>query len=153
MALNTPWLGWAVARAQERHFITTEDIAAWANRTGLFGDGLLLREGLAAWMSEDHLKAAHILVPQVEAGFRTLTGRCGRPTTKAHPQMNQARMVITMGEILFNEETAQALGQHSSDVVLHFRAVTVQTTLPSETAGQPKISELRLLRAGFRGGV
>jgi hypothetical protein len=30
--------------------------------------------------------------------------------------------------------------------------VTVQTTLPSEPAGQPKISELRLLRAGFRGG-
>jgi hypothetical protein len=30
--------------------------------------------------------------------------------------------------------------------------VTVQTPLPSETAGQPKISELRLSRAGFRGG-
>jgi hypothetical protein len=30
--------------------------------------------------------------------------------------------------------------------------VTVQTPLPSETAGQPKISELRLSMAGFRGG-
>lgn len=31
-------------------------------------------------------------------------------------------MVITMGEILFHEETASALGKHGPDIVLHFRA-------------------------------
>jgi hypothetical protein len=47
-------------------------------------------------------------------------------------------------------------GSVNSDVIIdvmeEFCEVTVQTPLPSETAGQPKISELRLLRAGFRGG-
>lgn len=123
LSLNTPWLGWSVAHAQKKHSLSAEDIAVWVNRAGLFIDGLLLREGITAWIGGDHVKAAHILVPQVEAGFRTLTGRCGRPTTKAHPQMNQARMVITMGEILFNEETSQSLGPHGPDIVLHFRAL------------------------------
>lgn len=122
ISLTTPWLGWALDRAREKHTLTPEDFAAWANRTGLFGDGALLREGLSAWIANDQVKAAHLLVPQVEAGFRTLVGRAGRPTTRAHPQMPQARMVITMGEILFHEETASALGKHGPDIVLHFRA-------------------------------
>lgn len=122
MSLTTPWLGWAMDRARETHALSAEDFAVWANRTDLFGDGALLREGLSAWMANDHVKAAHLLVPQVEAGFRTLVGRAGRPTTKAHPQMPQARMVITMGEILFHDETAPALGKHGPDIVLHFRA-------------------------------
>jgi hypothetical protein len=123
LALTTPWLGWAMDRAKERHALEASDFEGWANRTGLFGDGVLLREGIAAWMAADYLKAAHMLVPQVEAGFRALVGRCGRPTTKSHPQMPQARMVITMGEILFNEETAPALGTHGPDIVLHFRTL------------------------------
>lgn len=123
ISLTTPWLGWAMDRAKERHALKAADFADWANRTGLFGDGVLLREGLAAWMAEDYVKAAHVLVPQVEAGFRNLVGRSGRPTTKAHPQMPQARMVITMGEILFHGETAPALGTHGPDIVLHFRTM------------------------------
>lgn len=122
ISLTTPWLGWALDRAREKHTLTPEDFASWANRTGLFGDGVLLREGLSAWLANDHVKTAHILVPQVEAAFRMLAGRAGRPTTKGHPQMPQARMVITMGEILFHEETAPALGKHGPDIVLHFRA-------------------------------
>ncbi len=123
LRLSTPWLGLAMDHAKERHKLGADDIAAWANRTGLFGSGALLREGLAAWLLEDFAKAAHILVPQVESGFRKLIGHCGRPTTKAHPQMRQARMVITLGEILFQEETAPALGEHGPDIVLHFRAL------------------------------
>ena len=108
---------------QGQAHISADDIATWANRTGLFGDGRLLREGLAAWITEDHLKAAHILVPQIEAGFRALIGRCGRPTTKAHPRMKQARVVVTMGDILFHDETAEALGAHGPDILLHFSAL------------------------------
>jgi hypothetical protein len=123
LAFNGAWLRWALDHARERHAISADDVAAWANRTGLFGDGRLLHEGVAAWMADDHIKATHILVPQIEAGFRALIGRCGRPTTKAHPQMKQARVVVTMGEILFHEETATALGKHGPDIVLHFRTL------------------------------
>jgi len=121
--LSTAWLGWALDRAKEQHKISVDDIVEWANRTELFGDGSLLHDGVTAWFAEDHVKAAHILVPQIEAGFRKLVGFVGRPTTKPHPQMRQARMVVTLGEILFSEETASALGKHGVDIVLHFRSL------------------------------
>lgn len=123
LSFNVIWLRWALDRARERHTISADDFAIWANRTGLFGDGQLLLEGLGAWLADDHIKAAHILLPQIEAGLRALIGNCGRPTTKAHPQMKQARMVVTMGEILFHEETAMALGKYGPDIVLHFRTL------------------------------
>lgn len=122
ISLSTPWLGWALDRAKKQHEITAEDIAVWANRTGLFGDGSLLRDGVAAWIEEDHVKAVHVLVPQVEAAFRTLVGRLGTPTTKPHPQMPLARMVTTLGENLLHGGTQAALGLHGPDIVLHFRA-------------------------------
>ncbi len=121
--LRSAWLGWTIERAQKMHELTIDDFVGWSNRTGLFSDDRLLREGIAAWLEDDHVKAIHILVPQVEAGFRTLVGRCGRPTTKPHLQMRQARMVITLGEILCHKETAPALGEHGSNIVLHFRAL------------------------------
>jgi hypothetical protein len=85
--------------------------------------GILLREGVPAWLTEDHCKAVHILVPHVEAGLRALLSRLGRPTTKAHRDMSQARVVITMGELLHNEENAAALGPNGTDFVLHFRCL------------------------------
>lgn len=123
LSVTTPWLSWAVERARERHSLSADDLTEWANRTLLFGDGRLLHEGLVAWLAEDHIKAAHILVPQVEAGFRALIGRCGRPTTKPHPQMSQARMVLTMSETLFHKETAPALGPNGDDIVILFLAL------------------------------
>jgi lysyl-tRNA synthetase class 1 len=122
LLFNTAWLGIAMTRAKERHSISGDNIAEFANRTGLFGDGRLLRAGLSAWAADDFIKAAHILVPQVEAGFRTLAGRGGRPTTKPHPQMKQARMVVTFGDMLV-EETAATLGKLGRDIVLHLRAL------------------------------
>ena len=123
VSLLSPWLGWALDHAKSTYGLTSEDLTLWANRTGLFGDGRLLHEGVAAWMSDDHIKALHILIPQIEFAFRSLLRGLGRTTTKAHPQMQQARMVITMGELLFNKETAETLGPRGQDLVLHFRTL------------------------------
>ena len=122
LSLHTFFLGAAVRDAIDRFSLVADDFADQANRTGLFRDDRLLREGFAAWIAEDHIKAAHVLVPQVEAGFRSLAGRLGRPTTKAHRVMKQARVVTTFGDLL-DVETAQALGAHGSNLVLHMRAL------------------------------
>lgn len=122
LGINTAFLGWAVDEAIKRHSLTATDFVDFANSTKLFGDGRLLSEGISAWLRDDYIKSAHVLVPQVEAGFRTLLGRGGRPTTKPHPQMKQARMVTTFGDML-TESNAAALGKHGPDIVLHFRAL------------------------------
>jgi hypothetical protein len=120
--LNIAFLGWAMDHAIERHTLGPADFSDFINRTTLFGEGKLLAEGLAAWFAKDYVKAVHVLVPQIEAGFRTLMGLGGRPTTKPHPQMKQARMVATFGDML-TPETAAVLGKHGPDIVLHFRAL------------------------------
>jgi len=122
LGINTTFLAWAVDHAIKCHSWTASEVAGYANRTALFGDGRLLTEGLSAWFAADYVKASHVLVPQVEAGFRTLIGRGGRPTTKPHREMKQARIVTSFGDML-TAETAAALGSHGPDVVLHFRAL------------------------------
>lgn len=117
------WLGTAFRHAQERHAVTGDDLVAFANRTGLFGDGRLLHAGITAWLENDHVKAAHVLVPQIEAGFRRLLGLGGLPTTRPHPQMKQARMALTFGEMLFRDDTAAILGARGVDIALQFRAL------------------------------
>lgn len=121
--LSHGWLAWAFERARKTYNLTCDDFVGWSNRTGLFGDGLLLREGIEAWIEADHVKAVHILVPQVEAAFRTLCGRLGRPTTKAHSRMARARIVITLGDLLGPPEAAEALGDLGADLVLHLRTI------------------------------
>jgi lysyl-tRNA synthetase, class I len=123
LMLNNAWLTWAFERASETYDWSPNDIVSWANRTGLFGDGLLMSEGVEAWFAKDNVKAVHILVPQIEAAFRRMAGVLGRPTTKPHPQMTRARMVIPLGELLWAPETAQALGDLGGDLVLHMRTL------------------------------
>lgn len=119
LMLNNAWLTWAFERARETYDWSPDDIVSWANRTGLFGDGILMSEGVEAWFAKDHVKAVHILVPQIETAFRKMAGVLGRPTTKPHNQMTRARMVIPLGELLWAPETAEALGNLGADLVLH----------------------------------
>ncbi|RXG96109.1 DUF4209 domain-containing protein [Bradyrhizobium sp. C-145] len=114
------WLAQAFRRLFERHEVAPEHFAGWANRHGLFDDMGLLLEGLRAWEREDHVKAAHVLVPQVEYALRKVADDLGVPITKAHPVVSEASVAIGMGEILYNEKVAEALGP---DVTLHLQAL------------------------------
>ena len=89
----------------------------------MFGDGVLLGEAVAAWLAGDHIKAVHILVPQVEAAFRKMAGRLGRPTTEPHPQMKRARNAKSFGKMLGDMETVAVLGKHGPDLILHLRTL------------------------------
>jgi hypothetical protein len=115
-----PWLVQAFRRLFEKHEIVPEHFAGWANRHGLFDDMSLLIEGLQAWAREDHVKAAHVLIPQVERGLRKIANDLGVPVTKAHPKVSGTSVAIGLGEILYNEKVAEALGP---DATLHFQAL------------------------------
>jgi lysyl-tRNA synthetase class 1 len=115
-----PWLVHAFRRLFEKHEVFPEHFAGWANRHGLFDDMSLLVEGLNAWAREDHVKAAHVLVPQVERALRKIADGLGVPVTKAHPTVPGTSIAIGMGEILYNQKVAEALGP---DATLHFQAL------------------------------
>lgn len=119
LTMNTPWLAWALEAAIERYQLDAGHFVAWGNRAGLFGDGALLADGIEAWFAGDHVKAVHVLVPQIERGFRTLMGLVGRPTSKPHPKFKGAQVAVTMGDGLYSKETVEALGPHGADLTVH----------------------------------
>ena len=115
-----PWLALTFRRLSEKHRVVPEHFAGWANRHGLFDDMSLLVEGMRAWVRNDQVKAAHVLVPQVERALRGIADGLGVPVTKAHPKVSGTSVAIGMGEILYNAKVAEALGP---DTTLHLQAL------------------------------
>jgi hypothetical protein len=115
-----PWLAQALRRLFEKHGVVPEHYAGWANRHGLFDDMSLLVEGIRAWERNDQVKAAHVLIPQIERALRKIADGLGVPVTKAHPKVSGTSVAIGMGEILYNDKVAAALGP---DATLHFQAL------------------------------
>jgi len=113
----TPWLAQAFRRLSEKHEIVPEHFAGWAK---LFDDMSLLVEGIRAWERSDQVKAAHVLIPQIERALRKIADGLGVPVTKAHPKVSGTSVAIGMGEILYNDKVAEALGP---DATLHFQAL------------------------------
>jgi hypothetical protein len=120
LQLSRPWLLQTIRRLYEKHEVVPETFAGWANRHGLFEDMSLLVEGVRAWEQQDKVKAVHVLVPQIERALRKVADELGVPVTKAHPKVSGASVAIGMGEILYNERVAKALGP---DTTLHFQAL------------------------------
>lgn len=115
-----PWLAQAILRLREKHDVAPEHFVGWANRHGLFDDMSLLLEGVAAWERGDQVKAAHVLIPQIERALRKVADSIDVPITKAHPTIPGTSVAIGMGEILYNNKVAEALGP---DTTFHFQAL------------------------------
>lgn len=111
------WLSEAFARLVGTHNVVPEHFVGWANRHGLFGDLTLLLEGVRAFFDDDHIKAAHVLIPQIEHALRSIGGQLGKPVTKAHPKVKGASVVINMGDILYDDAITSQLGH---DLTLYF---------------------------------
>lgn len=120
MALSDVWLVNALDRAIEVHQLTPGHFVGWVARTGLYDDLSLIMEGITAWFDQDFVKAMHVLVPQVEAGLRTLVEKLGKPVTKPHPTLQGVGVAINMGDILYSADITAALGP---DLTLHLLAL------------------------------
>lgn len=115
-----PWLSRAYDQLFKKHQIVPECMASWANRHKLFDDMGLLIQGIHGWLQGDNVKAAHLLVPQVEHALRKIAGDIGLPVTKAHLPVKGVSVAINMGDILFAPEVLAALGEN---LTLHFQAL------------------------------
>jgi lysyl-tRNA synthetase class 1 len=67
---------------------SADDILAVLFRSPLFLESRrsILRDGLEAYLSKDHLKGIHVLVPQIEEMLRTLLALMGIPPHKSVPR-------------------------------------------------------------------
>ena len=106
ISFDAPFLAMALNRVIERYQMTSEQLMEFLASSPLFDDARkgLLAEGVAAALSNDHVKAIHVLVPQIEHMLRSLAGQIGIPKTTSGG---------TKGTM-----QARALGDILSDAVL-----------------------------------
>ena len=117
--LSTFWLGLSIERAVEVHNLSPEHFAGWIVRSQLFDDHFLLVDGLRSWFDGDHVKAIHLLIPQIELAARNMVARVGKPITKPHPKVPGVSVAKSMGDILYDESVIKGWGQLGPDLALY----------------------------------
>lgn len=99
-----PWLNLAWQRIRAKHNADLEAVLEWLSQSPCFPTERLpfIRQGLAAWLTGDHVKTVHVLVPQVESSLRDLLAVLGGVVTK--PDRHGGSQKISFGEVLENEK-------------------------------------------------
>ena len=115
-----PWLAQAFRRLSEKHEVVPEHFAGWANRHGLFDDMSLLVEGVHAWAAERSGEGRACAHPADRARLEEDRRRSRRAGHESPPEGPGTSVAIGMGEILYNDKVAEALGP---DATLHFQAL------------------------------
>ena len=100
---SSPWLHQALARLKSRWGVNAEALLALLAQSPLFPPRShgLLRAGLEAWELGDHVKAIHVLVPQVEAALREMLRAYGESPMRHNPREGGFES-IGMGTLLMN---------------------------------------------------
>ena len=98
-----PWLNLAWRKIQAKHGADLESLLGWLAESLCFPPERLpfVREGIAAWLAGDAVKAVHVLVPQVESGLRDLLAGLGGVVTK--PNRHGGSQKISLREVLEDE--------------------------------------------------
>jgi lysyl-tRNA synthetase class 1 len=122
--LLSPFLDMSLERTRARYSATPDDIVAALHRSPLFDADRknLIRQGVVAYFEGDHVKAAHVLVPQIEHVLRMLLTLIGVPVTRL-PRLGTGTMhEKNLNEILREEELRRVLGEDLWRYLLVFLA-------------------------------
>jgi hypothetical protein len=116
-----PFLNVALERLREKHDVDVEKFMAALAESPLFPPPRLefIRDGVAAWFTEDWIKATHILVPQLEAALRDLLAELGGAVMKRNLKYGGFH-AIGLGEVLSDDILRQRLPE---DIHFHLRVL------------------------------
>lgn len=98
-------LGRTIDHAREKYDFSADSMWAFLSQSELFDDSRLplIKHAINAYLSEDHITAIHVLVPQIEAALRRVLPILGKPTNK-HRRSDAGVMVEkTLNDILEND--------------------------------------------------
>jgi len=107
----------AVIDGTRRKFnCTADDILEFFSGCPLFDPQRhpLIREGVDAYLNGDHVKAVHILIPQIEHALRVLLGGLGQPTNKPMRSAKGVMQEKTLTDILEYEAAIEAWAEKNS---------------------------------------
>jgi hypothetical protein len=123
IGIEMPWLAVAFDKLKVRHGLDADQIWAVLVESPLFGEDqrAIVVDGLAAWLSGDHVKAIHVLVPQVERAVRNFAGFIGVPITgRGHTKGTM--QIRALGEILYDDLFARLVDENLRKYLLAFLA-------------------------------
>jgi lysyl-tRNA synthetase class 1 len=111
---NQSFLSYVIEAVIAEFQPNVDDIVAVLYRSPLFLESRrsILREGLAAYLSKDHLKGIHVLVPQIEEMLRTLLALMGIPPHKSVPRHPGITDVKNMNDALGDTRVQEVLTEN-----------------------------------------
>ncbi len=109
-------------RLKAEHGLTCERLTAYVTQAWLFRDRdhTLLAYSLQRYFESDFIGSIHVLIPQVEAGFRHLLQRMGVATTSADSEHPGVTSEKTFGTLLSEPALREVFGP---DVIAYLRVV------------------------------
>lgn len=118
---TAPLLEVAFQRLREKYGMDLESMMSVLAKSPLFPASRLrfAREGVSAWFAEDWIKAAHILLPHIEAALRDLLAALGGAVMKRSPKYGGFQ-AIGLGEILTHPIFSRQLPE---DMHFHLRVL------------------------------
>ncbi len=114
MGFYQPFLSYVIETIATEFQPTADDILAVLYQSPLFLESRrsILRDGLSAYLSKDHLKGIHVLVPQIEEMLRTLLALMGIPPQKSVPRHPGITDVKNMNDALGDPRVQQVLTEN-----------------------------------------
>jgi hypothetical protein len=109
-----PFLSYVIEAVMAEFRPSVDEILAVLYHSPLFLDSRrgILRDGLSAYLSRDHLKGVHVLVPQLEEMLRTLLVLMGIPPQKSvrgHPGITDVK---NMNDALGDQRVREVLTEN-----------------------------------------
>ena len=109
-----PFLSYVIEAVMAEFQPSVDDLLAVLYRSPLFLESRrsILRDGLAAYLSKDHLKGIHVIVPQIEEMLRTLLVLMGIPPHKSVPRHPGITDVKNMNDALGDSRVQEVLTEN-----------------------------------------
>jgi hypothetical protein len=114
MGFYQPFLSYVIEAILAEFKASADDILAVLYHSPLFLESQrgILRGGLSAYLSRDHLKGVHVLVPQLEELLRTLLVLMGIPPQKSVPRHPGITDVKNMNDALGDQRVQGVLTEN-----------------------------------------
>ena len=143
-----PFLSYVIEAVMAEFKPSVDDILTVLYHSPLFLDSRrgILRDGLSAYLSKDHLKGIHVLVPQIEEMLRTLLVLMGIPPQKSvprHPGITDVKnMNDALGDLRVQEVLTENVWMYLAVLYIDRRGMNLRNDLahglvPVEGFNQP----------------
>ncbi len=110
------FLGKSIDRLRDRYALKAEELADFVCRSPVFDPEHkgLVQDGIAAYLEGDHVKAVHVLLPQIENALRILLTPLGLPPNKSRGGGMGTMQLKNLNDILREPEVQSFLGEDMS---------------------------------------